>query len=561
MWPHGLGKSKNRLLLRNSTREVLGYSTLTLAESAYENAFLMRVITKGLVGKAHFLLLINFFLQYSVVYLLSERTTGNQSMFETMLFGQADAVDAPGVCWQRQGETRISCTPDEVALSVDFASLDLNGDGLWTFAEAEDLSRLHAQQTQRRVNMTQFYKNVFHTMRHYAGPRIADCSLNDAIQAFDGDKGFWADATIGNITSNGNVVVNYVDPAKQTTWARYLPTSRLRKQIDGSIYACSVPKCVDMDNGATDSSELTCAGYNGFDACAGTWDDDDFHVKQLCCTCGGGSYSLTLTGFGHLPVDLPLEDITSLRQFRICMQSAVQEAQQEACIINYTSIPRSVYEEQIAKFAHFCLLPESDLCGNLQDEQLLPSLTLNISTSVPMFMKITGLDSTASMSQLNLCENTIKAFCSRIYTVQATLFQEQRADICGKKSSKIAGDKKTITYAASETYSDPTFGLTSLLFQGFLFLIVFLWGLASVTEFRNILATQLTWNDFQAMAGMFSASLSSCNIDIFPQRAAGFPLNLRGRGGECTLTGRYILRVIQASIAVVWAPAPIVPVL
>ena len=492
--------------MRTSTREVLGYRTLTLAESAYENAFLMRVITKSIFGKAHFLLLVNFFLQYSVVYLLSERTTGNQSLLKTRLFGQASAIDAPGVCWQREGETRISCTPDEVALSADFANLDRDGDGRWTFEEADALSRGHAETTGRHVNMTEFYKNVFRTMQHYAGPRRADCAMNDPVQAFDSDKGFWSDATIGNITSDGHVVVNYADATKQSSWARYLPTSRLRRQLNGSIYACSVPKCIDMDNGATDSSELACAGYNGFDACSGTWDDDDFQVKKLCCTCGGGSYSLALAGLSHLPVDLPIEDITSIRAFRSCMQGAVQEMQQEECIINYTSIPRHIYEVEIARFAHLCFLPESDLCGNLQHGQLLPSLAIDVSSSVPMLLKIAGLSSTASLSQLNVCMNTVRTFCQRIYTVQSALFLEQRADICGKKTSQITGNKKTVTYSASETYSDPTFGLTSLLFQGFLFLIVFLWGLASVTEFRNILASQLL---LQSLTTIVSAKMPS----------------------------------------------------
>eukprot|EP00439_Symbiodinium_sp_Y106_P066486 s207_g10.t2 len=487
----GKTKSKSRLLLRTSTREVLSYRTLTLAESAYENAFLMRLITKSTLGKAHLLLLVNFFLQYSVVYLLSERTTGNQSLIKTKLFGQSNAIDATGICWQRDGDNRISCTPDEVALSVDFAVLDRDGDGRWTFAEAEALSNIHQATTGRYVNMTEFYKNVFRTLQQYAGPRHTECTLNDNIQAFDRDRGFWSDAFIGNITSDGHVVVNYVDAAKQASWARYMPNERLRKQLNGSIYSCNVPKCVDMDNGATDSSELACAGYNGFDACAGQWDDDDFHVKQLCCTCGGGSYSLTLAGLGHLPVNLPLDDFTNVRDFRICMQSAVQEEQQEDCIIKYTSIPRHVYDAEIATFANFCLIPESDLCGNLHDQQLLPRWTFEISSSVPMFMKIAGLSSTASLGQLNVCEKAIQTFCRRIYTVQATLFLEQRLDVCGKKSSQITRNKKIVSYAASETYSDPTFGLTSLLFQGFLFLIVFLWGLASVTEFRNIL---VWWN-------------------------------------------------------------------
>lgn len=51
-------------------------------------------------------------------------------------------------------------------------------------------------------------------------------------------------------------------------------------------------------------------------------------------------------------------------------------------------------------------------------------------------------------------------------------------------------------YQASSVYGDPTFGLTSPMFQGFLFLIVFLWGLASVAEFRSI---SIWWNVMLAL--------------------------------------------------------------
>ncbi|CAE7256271.1 unnamed protein product [Symbiodinium natans] len=49
---------------------------------------------------------------------------------------------------------------------------------------------------------------------------------------------------------------------------------------------------------------------------------------------------------------------------------------------------------------------------------------------------------------------------------------------------------------ASDIYSDPTFGLTSMKFRMFLLLIVLLWGLAAVEEFRCIL---VWWNVLLAL--------------------------------------------------------------
>ncbi|OLP88292.1 hypothetical protein AK812_SmicGene30394 [Symbiodinium microadriaticum] len=218
------------------------------------------------------------------------------------------------------------------------------------------------------------------------------------------------------------------------------------------------------------------------------------------------------TWLGHLPVDIPIEDLVS-KEFRLCMQAALEEAQQHQCIANFTAIPGDLYEREIARYTHFCLVPEADICGNLDGRELLPDLDFDLLTSIPLFLKVAGIASTASLGQVNLCRRAVQSFCQQIYTVQTTLLQEQRADICGKKSGKVVGSKKTIRYEASREYEDEVFGLTSVTFQSFLLIILFLWGLASVTEFRSIL---VWWNVILTLP---TAVAAACIVYKYPPGA------------------------------------------
>jgi len=47
-------------------------------------------------------------------------------------------------------------------------------------------------------------------------------------------------------------------------------------------------KCMDTDDGATDSFGDGCALYNDFPSWCGWYDDDDFDSMEMCCVCGGG---------------------------------------------------------------------------------------------------------------------------------------------------------------------------------------------------------------------------------------------------------------------------------
>ena len=47
-------------------------------------------------------------------------------------------------------------------------------------------------------------------------------------------------------------------------------------------------ECVDTTNGATDQYDGVCSDYAmyGQSAGCGSFDDDDFKAKSMCCACG-----------------------------------------------------------------------------------------------------------------------------------------------------------------------------------------------------------------------------------------------------------------------------------
>ena len=480
-------------------REVLGYSQLVLQESAYDNAFLLPLISSGrFFGRSFILLTINFILQYSIAYLLYSRTNFTTAIYEQKLFGLSSDLssDQNGACYYLNPyEQDIRCTPDEVFLAMDFSRLDLNGDNHWTYDEASKLTSEHlgAGAEGRRLNMTEVYKNLIRVFQEYAGPRILLCDLNSPVEVFDPLTGFWVEGIITNITSDDRVIATYSSPTKRNVFE----IQSVRKRLSGVIYTCSLPKCVDTDYGALDTTGAACKGYNGWANCEGTWDDEDFKVGKLCCTCGGGSRSFGLAGYSHLPVSLSMDKVlVSEKDYALCRQDALWPHQQDECIKNFTKIPHNVYLDEIAPFAKFCLLPEVDTCSNMKLRGLQPNVAFNIQTVVPLFFKMTEVKQAADLTSDVVCERAITHFCPKIFTLQSRLFQEERSDACGKKTRKVEGTTIKTLYQASSVYGDPTFGLTSPMFQGFLFLIVFLWGLASVAEFRSI---SIWWNVMLAL--------------------------------------------------------------
>ena len=116
------------------------------------------------------------------------------------------------------------------------------------------------------MNMTEVYKNIIRVFEKYAGPRIALCDIQHPVEVFDPQTGFWEVGYITNITSDDRVIAIYANATKLNVFEN----RHTRKRLNGVIYTCSFPKCVDTDNGAIDSIGSACQGYNGWDACGGT---------------------------------------------------------------------------------------------------------------------------------------------------------------------------------------------------------------------------------------------------------------------------------------------------
>jgi hypothetical protein len=49
--------------------------------------------------------------------------------------------------------------------------------------------------------------------------------------------------------------------------------------------------CTDTDNGVTDSFGDSCADYSSNPSWCNSFDTDTFISGEMCCACGGGSYS------------------------------------------------------------------------------------------------------------------------------------------------------------------------------------------------------------------------------------------------------------------------------
>lgn len=281
--------------------------------------------------------------------------------------------------------------------------------------------------------------------------------------------------------------------------------SLLRKTVDGKRYQCVVPSCVDLDDGVLNNFDCSCADMNSFlpeEECTGARNDDDFNGTKLCCICGGGSTQVALNGIDdHLPINISIEELTDTKSYYGCLQGSLSVQGKTKCIERFTRIPRHFYENEIQRFAQLCMLPDSDLCSNIIQRKAWSHKTMMhwLSTmttetmAVPVIARMTGITSLNQLNDpLDICEKTVSIFCPKLFAAPAKIWQDIRKDTCSHESSKMStyldGDAvETVEYQASERYNNVTDGVISVLFQCFLFLIIFLWTLASVKEFESII--------------------------------------------------------------------------
>lgn len=481
------------------------YTDLELARSAYDNFLLsfLKSHTGRIYMKPWWLLVLNFLAQYVVVYLLWQKINGSERDADVVLLDRFGG-EGTSLCFEvtagvgpfNPGRSGLSCSSDEVVLLTNFSMLDLDGDGHWTYDEAERLDAQYASATKRHVDMSSVYERVFTAFQANADGLVLPCEINDTLQAFWKEDGFWYDATLEAVDSGDYALVWYFGDNDTS----YVKKSELRKTVGDSFFKCSLPKCIDTDAGAVDTDGSTCVDYETFFGECGErrYDDEDFHLDKLCCLCGGGTTSLTLAGIGHLPVNVSTEQMTKPPQpgrpasgYRSCVQEAETIESQAACVRELTFFPKALYERELAPFVAFCLLPDPDLCGGVEGDKFPIYWNNSTPFSKPVLFQELGIDRLGDINTREICRRTVTSFCPKLFTIQTNHFKEERSDVCGAKSSRIEGKRRTVAYEASTQFNDPKFGLTSMKFRMFLLLIVFLWGLAAVEETRLIL---VWWN-------------------------------------------------------------------
>ena len=413
-----------------------------------------------------------------------------------------------------------------------FDKLDLDGNGKWTYQEAQDLEQQYARDMKRYLDLSDVYMKVFQHFSKNPGndhPKKEPCHLGEEIQMDLGDC--WYDATFKALTSDDQIglaahIEQSVDSedllkedgsdcrkspceAGESVTISSLPTCGLdqanieaeflsyghgnetanvvinqaRQLQSGSArkhgLPCLVPKCVDMDFGKTDSDGDGCSAYNAdiaglcFD---GTyehsdldhyWDTAEFDSIDMCCACGGGSTNLSIIGISHLPVNLSWDDFMEQEARNNCLRKAFTTEARRVCDQQYTWVSKAAYEAQLASFIRYCVLPDPDLCDNLQAQGMLPAWNITALDFVPLFFRTLGISSLDEMDPNEICRKSITAVCPTIFPHQFAHFQHQREGVCGKKTTDVVQGSMTVSYEGSQVYSDPGFGLMTWKFRLF----------------------------------------------------------------------------------------------
>lgn len=410
--------------------------------------------------------------QFAVLYLLSWQIERNELTQFFKVFAPGDA----SVCHQADGDDRWTCSPAEVREAFHFGDLDLNGDGQWTHAEAAELSLRYSRNTLRPSNMGQFYKNFFRMALQYASARSSvDCVVGDEVEFYSSSRRQWVTGKLLNITATSTeTYVNVGETLGVPTWQDVNEV-----MLAKSLRPCEIPRCSDADFGI-DGKGLKCR-HMSFEpeSCGGSHDDDDFIAAEVCCHCGGGVISPEPQS---QPLNFSMHELVSARFWK-CYNQGVGPSQKDHCLEEFTSISREIFQGEIAPFAPFCLIPEADLCANLQARNLLPRVSFGNSTTVPMFLKMLNVADLLNTEEL--CMQAVNTYCKELLPVSP--FHNRRQEICGIKTVDIQGRQEIVQYAESLRYRGAIFGRNTFTYKAFLFLILFLWSLSSVSEFRDLL--------------------------------------------------------------------------
>ena len=138
-----------------------------------------------------------------------------------------------------------------------------------------------------------------------------------------------------------------------------------------------------------------------------------------------------------------------------------------------------------------CLANDKNLCGNLEVSKQLPEM-------LPGFKD--------ASDRVDECETTMKEFCSKIFGKDYKFINEKTSELCGDSSFDRAGDVNTVKYSAVATYVGEADSILARTFVSFLILLLFIWVMLLITEFRYI------WNFFQVIWSLPSTDNSDTDF-------------------------------------------------
>ena len=195
-------------------------------------------------------------------------------------------------------------------------------------------------------------------------------------------------------------------------------------------------------------------------------------IADEACLSGGCTI-LYVAGLEQLPTNVGQADFLSLPdKYENCRNFAVN-LQNDECLSRFASIPQRLYQAEILVFARYCFLPDSDLSGNMQASNILPTAMSNATADVTyarMFFKLAGITQLSVSCQIQVFAGTQSASFA-LESTGHTFWNSKRREI------------KTVHSSGTAEYPDPVFGLIFPLFRAFLCLIVSLWAVGSVSEF------------------------------------------------------------------------------
>ena len=324
---------------------------------------------------------------------------------------------------------------DEVLLTRDFDTLDLDGDGRWTYAEAKKLDERHRALTGHRTNLGSVFDNLMLLVRQFAQSHPSFlCKPGDYVAGFLENQGWW----YRNLTilgqqvhsgQKGTIVQSNAFTYGYNTLDKYFKVTEvsLMTMPDEVGTVCRMAPCIDTDYGRLDGTHHGGCAWYGFEGLTmeeeyplgmnGSYDSGGLRLRDLCCFFGGGTTSPNRTGFGSYPINLAVQDIFPVTEFFQCTENH----RESHCMRQFASMPRRYYKQELEPLLDLCLVADVDMCGNLLSRQAWPGLfaqglkkhfwDMLENVTVPLLFKAAGTSEVRQLKAEAHCEAVMTHIC------------------------------------------------------------------------------------------------------------------------------------------------------